>query len=203
MSDNISGKSYYIKVASCQEDTDRAGILRLQNGDDAAFDEIIARYKMPVINFVYRMIGDADEADDVAQEVFVRVYSKCHRFKPGGRHRFSTWLFQIARNQAIDVLRKRQRRPVEFRDFGKDGGHEPVSLVASADRETEHKEIGDAIARAVSKLPEKQKTALILAEYHNLPHAEIAAVMQCSVKSVESRLARARCELRRKLAWLR
>lgn len=190
------------QVSKDAVDPDAATVARLQAGEERAFDELMVRYKAPVIQFVYRMLNDAGEADDVAQEVFVRVYRNIHRFKASGKHRFSTWLFQIARNQAIDVLRKRRRRPVELGFFGGDGVGEPVLPRFSADREAEWKEVGDAISRAVFALPEKQKTAFILAEYHDRSHAAIAAIMNCSVKSVESRLARARQSLRSELAPL-
>ncbi len=183
-------------------DADLEIVVRLQSGDDRAFDELMDRYKRPVVNFVYRMLNDAGDADDVAQEVFVRVYRSIKRFRADGRYRFSTWLFQIARNQAIDVLRKRKRRPLEMRAFHEEDGDEPVSPGRSADREAHVKEVGEAVARAVSVLPEKQKTVLILSEYHDHSHAEIASIMECSVKSVESRLARAREALRRRLAYL-
>ncbi len=183
-------------------DADLQLVARLQAGDDGAFDELMGRYKTPVVNFVFRMLNDAGDADDVAQEVFVRVYRHIRRFHADGRRRFSTWLFQIARNQAIDQLRKRKRRPVELRTFAEEDGQEPASSGRSADREAHLKEVGEAVAQAVSALPERQKTALILAEYHDLSHAEIAAIMKCSVKSVESRLGRARQTLRHALAHL-
>ncbi len=183
-------------------DVDLDIVVRLQSGDDQAFDDLMGRYKLPVVNFIYRMLNDAGDADDVAQEVFVRVYRHIGRFKADGRRRFSTWLFQIARNQAIDVLRKRKRRPVELRAFHEEDGRDPVSPGRSADREAQLEEIGEVVAEAVSDLPEKQKTALILAEYHDHSHAEIAAIMQCTAKSVESRLARARQALRKRLGHL-
>jgi len=188
--------------SSGAQDPDLEIVVRVQGGDERTFDELMARYKSPVVNFIYRMLNDAGEADDAAQEVFVRVYRHLHRFRPGGRCRFSTWLFQIARNQALDVLRHRRRRPVETRDM-RDGGEDaPASAGPSADRALSNKEIGEAVARAVSVLPEKQKTAVILAEYHDLSHAEIAEIMNCSAKSVESRLARARETLRTTLGYL-
>ncbi len=182
--------------------SDQELVTRLQSGDDCAFDEIMQRYKRPVCSFIYRMLYNETDADDAAQEVFLRVYRHIGRFKADGRRQFSTWLFQIARNQAIDVLRKRKRRPFSIRVVSEDQGEEAISPERSADRVIALKEVEHMVARSIAKLPEKQKTAVILAEYHDLSHAEIAAVMKCSVKSVESRLGRARQTLRNELAEL-
>lgn len=177
-------------------------MVRLQSGDERAFDELMARYKLPVVNFIYRMLHDADEANDVAQEVFVRVYRHRDRFRADGKHRFSTWLFQIARNLTIDAIRRRKRRPLEFLDPAEIGAATAVSMDPASDREAANREVRDLIVEAISILPEKQRTALILSEYHDLSHAEIAAILKCTAKSVESRLARARTFLRDKLGHL-
>jgi RNA polymerase sigma-70 factor (ECF subfamily) len=159
------------------EQPDSDIIRRIQSGDDSAFDELMGRYKRPIVNFIFRMLGNADDADDVAQEVFVRVYQKLDTYRP--QTKFSTWLFALARNAAIDRLRWRARHRTEPID--------PESLLAAtADTagEVDAREIGALIAAAVSELPEDQRTVLVLAEYQGMSHAEIAAVMRCSEKSV-------------------
>jgi RNA polymerase sigma-70 factor (ECF subfamily) len=156
---------------------------------DAAFTELLARYRRPVLNFVYRLLGNADDAEDVAQEVFVRAYRHWDEYDP--RRSVSTWLFAMARNAAIDRLRYRQRHPTAPLD----ASPEP----SAESREVETREIGAVIAAAIQTLPEDQRTAIILAEYHGLSYAEIAEVMRCSVKSVESRLYRAKAALRERL----
>lgn len=170
------------------EITDLQLIEQLQAGHDAAFDELLSRYKRPVLNFCYRMIGD--EAEDVAQEVFVRVYQRICDYRP--RAKFSTWLFALARNACIDRLRYRKRHPTEPLE----SAPEPFTTP----RETD--EIGEQIAAAIAELPEDQRTAIVLAEYHDMSYAEIAGVMKCSEKSVESRLYRAKQTLRQRLAFL-
>ena len=172
--------------------TDLQLVERLQSGEEAAFDELMCRYKRPIVNFCYRLLGNAEDADDVAQEVFVCVYQRIGDFKPHGK--FSTWLFALAHNACIDRLRWRKRHPTEPLDTAP----EP----AMVSNETETREIGDQIAAAVSQLPEDQRTAIILAEYHGMSYAEIADVMHCSGKSVESRLYRAKQTLRQRLAFL-
>lgn len=182
------------------EHTDWIIVEQVKAGDDRAFDALMARYKRPVINFVYRLIGDASEAEDLAQDVFVRAYQNIR--KPEF-HRttgaFSTWLFQVARNAAVDCLRRRKRRPAESLTTLEEDGENLAVTARTADREIAVKEIGEQIAVAVALLPEDQKTAFLLLEYQELSYAEIAAIMQCSVKSVESRLYRAKQFLRDRL----
>ena len=175
---------------------DETLVVALQDGDDAAFDELLARYKRPVINFIYRMLNDAASAEDVAQEVFVKVYRNIHRFKPGKDRRFSTWLFQIARNQTLDTIRHRRRRPLEFNDWSAEENAIITATQPAPDVCLVREEQRAAVARAIQQLPEKQRTALLLTVYHELSQAEIAAVMGCTARAVESHLARARKQLR-------
>jgi RNA polymerase sigma-70 factor (ECF subfamily) len=175
-------------------DNDGQLARRVCAGDDAAFDELMRRYRKPVLNFVYRMIGDAVEAEDIAQNVFVRAYRNMGRYRD--EMKFSTWLFALARHAAIDHLRYRQRRPVEPMVEG------VTDAMVPGEVEVENQELGALIAAAVAKLPEEQRAAFILSEYHGLKDDEIAGIMECSRKSVESRLYRAKQMLRDRLAHL-
>jgi RNA polymerase sigma-70 factor, ECF subfamily len=174
------------------EQPDSELVQQICASDAAAFDELMRRYKRPVVNFVYRLLGNPEDAQDVAQDVFVRVYQNIDTYRP--ETRFSTWLFALARNAAIDRLRWRKRHPAEPLDS-------VPQLMASSGtaEEVAVREIGEEIATAVAKLPEDQRVALVLAEYQGLSSAEIAGVMRCSEKSVESRLYRAKQTLR---GWL-
>ncbi|HVM60752.1 MAG TPA: sigma-70 family RNA polymerase sigma factor [Verrucomicrobiae bacterium] len=177
------------------EQPDSDIVRQIQSGDAAAFDELMRRYKHPVVNFVFRMLASAHDADDVAQDVFVRVYQNLDTYRP--ETKFSTWLFALARNAAIDRLRWRARHQAESIESA------PEIMAPSGTAEDVHaREIGDQIAAAVAKLPEDQRTAMILSEYHGMAGAEVAAVMRCSEKSVESRLYRARQTLRSALHHL-
>jgi RNA polymerase sigma-70 factor, ECF subfamily len=171
------------------EQPDSELVRQIQSGDSAAFDELMRRYKRPVVNFVYRMLGNAADADDVTQEVFVRVYQNLDGYRL--ETKFSTWLFALARNAAIDHLRWRARHRTESIEsasqFAAPSG--TADVVAT-------REIGEEIAAAVAKLPQDQRTALVLSEYHGFSYADIADVMRCSEKSVESRLYRAKQTLR-------
>lgn len=181
-------------------DTDHDLVARAKEGDAAAFTLLMGRYKGPIINFIYRLIGDASEAEDIAQETFVRAYRNLHRFAVRGtRDKFSAWLYQLARHAAIDALRRKRRRPVQSLDDGL--GREPVADGDPA-RDAALRERAEAIATAVGELPEDQRTALLLTTYQDLSTAEAAEVMNCSGKSVESRLYRARQFLRHRLVGL-
>lgn len=183
-------------------DPDRELIQRLQGGEATAFDELMARYRQPVLAFVFRMLNDAHEAEDVAQDVFVRVFQNVAKFSP--RARFSTWLFQIARNAALDRARRQAHA---------DGGKKFQSLELSEEKvptigktaadELHVADIGRRIAAAAAELPEDQRTALVLAEYEGLSYADIAAIMKTTEKSVELRIYRARQHMRKALADLR
>jgi RNA polymerase sigma-70 factor (ECF subfamily) len=177
-------------------DPDQPVVDRILAGEERAFDELMERYKRPVLNFVYRMLGDAHEAEDVAQDSFVRAYQNLARFQPG-RGKFSTWLFQVARNAALDRLRQRRRRGI-FQSLEITEEKFPIPGKNPSDA-SDLSDLSDAIARAVGELPEEQRAVVVLAEYHDLSYAEIAAVMQCSVKSVEARLYRAKQFLRERL----
>jgi RNA polymerase sigma-70 factor (ECF subfamily) len=178
------------------EHTDQDLIQAVQAGDDDAFAELMRRHQRPVLNFVYRILGDAAQAEDIAQEAFVRLYRNIGRYDPTAK--FSTWLFALARHAAIDHLRWRNRHPAEPLELiSPPGARDP-----SPDERAVHSEIGDEIAAAIAALPEDQRTAIVLSEYHGLAHAEIAAIMRCSAKSVEARLYRARQTLRHHLKHL-
>ena len=184
-------------------EVDAAFVQRLRAGEEQAFCELLRRWQRPVLSFVYRMTGDAAAADDIAQEVFVRVFRKIGEFRlRPGQASFSTWLFQIARNATLDQQRHRQRHPSESIEVLEESADTLASNAASPEAALLRAELGTEIAAAVAALPEDQRVALVLAEYQELPVAEIAAVMGCSQKSVESRLYRARQALRQRLAHL-
>lgn len=183
---------------SRRPDPDLPLLERLQAGEEAALEAIMARYERPVHTFVFRMLNDAQEAEDVAQEVFVRVYRNAKRFDP--RARFSTWLFQIARNAALDRARQRARRG-NFQSLEKAAEKVPGSGKTPSE-DFQALETGEAIAAAVAALPEDQRAALVLAEYEDRSQEEIAEILGCTVKSAEGLLYRARQFLRQRLQSL-
>ena len=108
------GVCYSFIVMSAEQDPDAALMLRVKQGDTAAFEQLVDKYKQPVMNVVYRMLRDATEAEDVAQNVFVQVYKSASRYEVSSK--FSTWLFTIARNLCLNELRRRSRHPADSMD---------------------------------------------------------------------------------------
>ena len=180
---------------SVHNDPDRALVEAAQGGDRAAFTSLVERYQTPLYQFAWRLLGgDAAGAQDVAQEALARAWIKraSFRFRPGAR--FSTWIFQLARNAAIDLLRKRREGlPVENAPDIPDPG-------ADAAAAAQHREIGARIAAAFAALPEIQRTAVTLATYHDASAREIADVLRCSARAAESHLYRGKQHLRVLLA---
>jgi len=177
------------------EQPDSEIVRQIQSGETAAFDELMRRYKRPVVNFIFRMLGNAQDADDIAQAVFVRSYQNLDTYRP--ETKFSTWLFALARHAAIDRIRWRSRHRTESIESAPE-----IEASSGTAAEVDAREIGDEIATAIAKLPEDQKTAIVLSEYQGMSYAEIAGVMRCSEKSVESRLYRAKQTLRTALHHL-
>jgi len=176
--------------------SDAEWINAIRAGDTDAFERLMEDFQRPILAFVYRMIGDADEAQDLTQEVFVRAYRAIQkpRFQLK-RASLSTWLFQVARNAAIDHLRKRTRKP--FLSIERFPGQRDTqaSHAPQPDDQMATSELQSQIEKALMQLPQDQRTALALSVYHQQTHEQIAAVLKCSTKSVESRIYRARKKL--------
>lgn len=173
---------------------DAAAMLRLQQGDDLALNEIMSHWQQPLANFIYRYVGSEAEAVDLAQETFVRVYESRDRFRAGGK--FSTWLFTIALNLCRNQARWKSRHPsAELDDTVADSISTPHEKAATSETAT-------LVRRAVAELPHELRSALVLYEYEDKSYAEIASLLDCSVKAVETRIYRAKKILRDALASL-
>jgi len=178
-------------------ESDEQQMLRLKAGDAAAFTRLVERYRGPLVHFLYRMVGDAVTAEELAQEVFIRVYGARRRYRPQAK--FSTWLFKIATNLALNSLRDtRLRRRLEA------ASTEQVTSrltdpAANVEQQLLEQERRAAIRRAVESLPEKQRLAVLLHKYQELDYAEIAAILGCSESALKSLLFRAYEALRAKL----
>jgi RNA polymerase sigma-70 factor (ECF subfamily) len=172
---------------------DRDAMNRLAGGEDLALNEIMERWKDRVTSYLYRFTGNQSVALDLAEETFVRLYEGRAKFRSTAV--FSTWLFGIAANLGRNHLRWQGRHPTHPLDeAGELSSQGNPSLLAEAhERES-------AIRNAVASLPGELREALILSEYEDLPQAEIAAIVGCSIKAVERRLSRARELLRSALA---
>lgn len=187
------------------EAIDKADMERLAQGHDAALNALMERHSGPIFQFLYRMLGDERDANDLAQETFVRVYRNRERFDGG---KFTTWLYTIAGNLARNEYRRRGRHPVvslhsESADSA--GTLEDVlpSSESSPREAAEAEEQHQAVRAAVDDLPADLREALVLCEWEELSAADAAAVLQTTSRAVESRLYRAKKLLRDRLKrWL-
>lgn len=185
---------------------DRADMERLSAGHDAALNDLMERHAPAVFRFLYRMLGDEDDANDLAQEAFVRVFRARDKFRP--TEKFSAWLFTIAGNLARNQIRWRSRHPNVSLDAASDSADQPLgnTLAAAAASPPEAAlaaERAAAVRAAVRQLPQDLREAIVLCEWEEKSMAEAAAIVGASPKAVESRLYRARQMLREKLkSWL-
>lgn len=185
-------------------DPDIRLMLRVREDDDAAFAELVDLYQERLITVLRHLVGDAEEAEDLAQEVFLRVYRNRKRYHP--RAKFSTWLYTIANNLALNAIRNRKRRSVvslNLRDSGPLGPR-PAERIAedSQGQPTDHlaqKELAAVVQEALETLNERQRMAVVLNKFEDMNYAEIAEVMKLSTKAVKSLLSRARENLRARL----
>ncbi len=178
-------------------------MLQVQEGDTALFDLLLARYRTPLVNFLYRMVHDRSIAEELAQDVFLRVFRSRDRYKPTAK--FTTWLFRIAINVALNWRRDRSRkaahihldeRPTDGRQF------EVADARPTVEENAIKRSKRDEIRVAVMELPFKQRTAVILHKYEGMEHTQIAASLGCTVPAVKSLLFRAYERLRLRLAHM-
>lgn len=181
---------------------DIAVMRRVQAGDLEALRELILTHQNRVAAAIARMAGPGHDPEELAHEVFVRVWKSAQRYEPSAK--VSTWLLTIARNLVLNELRYKKRHPTVSRDVpAEEGGASEDTLL---DRDAHRpdavlleRELQEAIDRALQALPENQRTAMVLRRYEDLSYEEIAAVLEVSVPSVKSLLFRARTTLRESL----
>lgn len=184
-------------------DVDADSMLRLKNGEDLALNEIMLRWQQPLINFIYRSIGNEQEAIDIAQQTFVRLYESRHRYQPSAK--LSTYLFSIALNLCRNHRRWLSRHPtISIQDKNNDNEENGKDREISDQRSIPshnaiNDEISDKVKEAVLSLPNDLKEAILLFEYEDLSYDEIGKIVKCSPKAVETRLYRARKILKEKL----
>jgi RNA polymerase sigma factor (sigma-70 family) len=193
-----------MNVPNCDEQ-DAQDMARLASGHDAALNDLMDRHAEKLFHYLLRSLQDGADAADLAQETFVRVFQHRARFDP--RQRFSTWLYAIASNLVRDRYRWRSRHQQVSLDAENEPGDTSLKDTLQAggplpDQIVQTEERADEVRKAVGALPEELKQPLILALYQDLPQAEIATILNCSVKAVETRIYRARQQLRSALAGL-
>jgi len=185
---------------------DRADMERLAKGHDAALNDLMERHGAPVFHFLARMLGSEDDANDLAQETFVRVFRARASFKTS--ERFTTWLYTIAANLARNQFRWRTRHPNVSLEAEPEHDGQPLSSTlpdpsANPQEGTLGRERIAAVRTAVNELPEDLREAIVLCEWEELSMAEAAVIAGATPKAIESRLYRARQTLRESLKqWL-
>jgi RNA polymerase sigma-70 factor (ECF subfamily) len=195
----IGGNSRSIEAAN-----DHELLAAIRDGDEAAFQEIVRRYRNPITNFVYRMLDDYERSVELAQETFIRVYTSASRYQ--ANYSFSTYIYRIATNLAISELRRRKRRKFVslLSPFTGDNGEpieiDPPDLNPLQDEALIDDERRKAVARAISSLPEKYRAAIVLRDVEGLSYDRIAEVLKLSEGTVKSRINRARNLLKEKLS---
>jgi len=193
------------KDTSYSADPDVECMLELKKGDRDAFEILMRKYYPRILNFVYRFLGNRQRAEDLTQDVFMKVYKNARRYRP--RSKFQTWLYTIAKNSCLNELRRNRGQMVSL--------DEPIIF----DERVLKKEISDPradpagellqkekkvlIQTAINGLPENQRIAVILRRYESFSYAEIAATLNVTDKAVKSLLSRAKINLKNKLAGIR
>jgi RNA polymerase sigma-70 factor, ECF subfamily len=184
-----------------QDDSDQQLVQRVQAGDRAAFDLLVRKYQHRVLKLVSRFVSDAAEAEDVAQEAFLKAYRALASFR--GDSAFYTWLYRIAINTAKNALVSSRRRPVDFdldlQDPEQYDRHARLKEGDTPEGVLLTEEIRTVVERAMEQLPEDLRTAIVLRELEGLSYEEIAEAMDCPVGTVRSRIFRAREAIDRKL----
>lgn len=183
--------------------SDHALIEAARNGDESAFGEIVARYRNQITNFLFRFLNDYDEAVDLAQETFVRVYFAIERYHTG--YAFSTYIYRIATNLAISELRKRKRRTIlSLTGMLHSDGDQTVDFQPPDTRPLPDEGLFDdeqsrVIAKAVAALPPKYRAPIVLRDIEGRTYDEIAAILDLGLGTTKSRISRARGLLKEKL----
>jgi RNA polymerase sigma-70 factor, ECF subfamily len=184
-------------------DPDAELMLRVKRGDEAAFEQLVDKYKQPVLNLVYRTLRDATEAEDLAQNVFVQVFKSADRYRVEAK--FSTWLFTIARNLCLNELRRRSRHPAESLDAAVET-HEELpgrqfedKASVTAPDQLLRTELSSKVEECLASLPENQRTAILLFKEQEMSYEEISRILDCSLSATKSLIHRGRETLKEKL----
>jgi RNA polymerase sigma-70 factor (ECF subfamily) len=184
-------------------DFDAELMLRVKEGDGASFAILLEKHRVPVIHFLYRMVQNQAVAEELAQEVFLRVYRSRGSYEPTAK--FTTWLFRIATHLALNSLRDGRHRRLE-EHLDDDSSETPVRQVSdqrpTVEQRMLHQSRMEEIRRAVATLPEKQRAAVLMHKYEEMEYSQIAKVLNCSESAIKSLLFRAYETLRARLAHM-
>jgi RNA polymerase sigma-70 factor (ECF subfamily) len=192
-----------IGTAAAALDFDAELMLRVKAGDDASFGVLLEKHRSSVVHFLYRMVQNHAVAEELAQEVFLRVYRSRSTYEPAAK--FTTWLFRIATHLALNSLRDGKSERLQER-LDDDTGDLPVRQVSdrrpSVEQSMVYQAKLDEIRRAIGALPQKQRAAVLMHKYEEMEYSQIAKVLSCSESAVKSLLFRAYETLRARLAHM-
>jgi RNA polymerase sigma-70 factor, ECF subfamily len=187
--------------------TDVQLMLDVKAGDELSFELLLRKYRTPLVNFLSRMVRDSAVAEDLAQEVFLRVYRARQEYAPSAK--FTTWMFRIATNLALNSVRDNRYRKMEISmdqsiQMGEDEQRalEVPDRAPTVEQELVARSRAELILKAIHALPEKQRAAVLLHKYQELDYDEIARILECSESALKSILFRAYETLRAELAPL-
>ena len=181
--------------------SDQELIADYQNGDPRALEMLFERYKKPVLNYALRVTGNRADAEDVTSDVMMTLIVKKETYQPIAK--FSTWLFTIVRNSCISKLRRRKNIFSLWTQNQESGEYETLDVPDTAnlpDHLVKEKEITSQVKKAIEKLPDTQREALVLREYQNFSYEEISQILGCSLENVKILIFRARERLRQELS---
>jgi len=181
-------------------DEDLALMARIAKGDENAFGSLVAKHQHAVIGTVGKMTNQSADTEDIAQQIFLRIWKAAPRYTPTAK--FTTFLFTIARNLVFNETRKKSRRMEHSLEEQQDQWHATAAdpnPSSRPDKSLEQQELRQVVDQAIAALPEKQRLAVVLRRYEQMPYEEIAEVLELSVSAVKSQLFRARAALRESL----
>ena len=196
------GQSVLDRAQQGSQPTDEELIARFQNGDAYAFDLLVRRYKDPLLNFIYRFLGDLVESEDIVQETFFRVYKNKHYYKEVAK--FSTWIYTIAGNLAKTELRRRKRRRVFsiHRETAAEKELDLPDLQSDPEKEVNTVITQKIIQKAITSLPQKFRQVIVLRDIQGFSYEEISDIIKVPLGTVKSRVNRARLKLQDDLSFL-
>ena len=182
--------------------SDEILIEKFQNGDNYAFDQLVRRYKEPLLNFVYRFVGDLTEAEDIVQDTFFRVYKNKHYYKNVAK--FSTWIYTIAGNLAKTELRRRKRRKIFsiHRDTQEEKEWDLPDIETNPEKEVNTVVTERIIQKAINNLPDKFREVVVLRDIEGFSYEDISDIIRVPLGTVKSRVNRARLRLQEDLDFL-
>jgi len=180
--------------------SDEELVTRATAGDLESFNQLVSRWERPIYALAYRTLGREEDARDVVQEAFLRAFRGLKGFK--GQAKFSSWLYRITLNLCRDWIRRERRTPIAQPQAGIDPAQfadEQIAPTTSVEELVAQRQMSDAVAQAMAELPDEQRTAILLKEYHGLTFQEIADTLQCPLSTVKTRLYQGLSVLRRRL----